>query len=264
LNRQREVVVDIASSTLFNIISLALGVLGVLPLLIAGPRSLRRFYKVQRVLRLQRGNRLDLVLTTSSITQSSHGKASAMRPVTAEGELIGIAEVATVLGAHYPHKEVCIQVSARVRNRLDRDLIILGGPAANQHASDYLEAADIAIAHNIIYDASNCHVRMNGTDINDFNIDLKEGLPRKDLVLIIVGPNPFSQMRARSVLCAGLTTYGTGAAAQLLFRDVLQAKGPEAHKLRRHFRRRSVAALVECRLDAGRLLYWKLVEVVSE
>jgi hypothetical protein len=243
-----------------NDLSFSLAVIGAIPIALAAAHVIARFRSVQSVLQFDWRSRIDIVITTSTTSRSSHGLAATTRSLTAEGELIGIAAVATTLGQCYRHKEVRIHVSKRVSNELDEDLIVLGGPAANLYATQFLELVAEQAKIPIKFDAANLSASVGKFTVIDYDIQLDHGIPQRDLGLIVVTKNPFNQAR-NAVLCAGLTTYGTGAVAQYVFRDVLGRHDTTARLLRSKLRQRPSIALFDCRLGNGRLLTAELKHV---
>jgi hypothetical protein len=241
-------------------ISFLLGILGAIPITLAAAQGISRFRSVQSVLRFDSRSRVDIVITTSTTSRSSHGRAATTRSLTAEGELVGIASATTTLAQCYRRKEVRIHVSRKVGSELDEDLIIMGGPVANLYASQFLELISEQTRIPIEFNAPDAFVRVGEFARNDYNIQLDHGMPQRDIGLLIKSRNPFNPEK-NAVLCAGLTTYGTGAVAQFFFRTILGGCDPAARRLRRQFRQQTVIALFDCRLGDGRLLTAELLHL---
>lgn len=205
----------------------ALSIIGVLPILLAVYFWVQQYRRAQRVLSFRRSMPVDIVLTTSSVALSEHGKPVS-RPLTGYGQVRGVANCAQALAKHYPRKAIQIHLSGFIRNRLDHDLVVLGGPAKNEVSRTLLK--DIAVQYNLkklefndidgslnIVDSYNRELR-----IDNFDTELREGAPASDIGLIIAisrRDHP-SARRTRCIFCAGFTTYGTAAAAEYMFLDL--------------------------------------------
>ncbi|WP_214103964.1 hypothetical protein [Acrocarpospora catenulata] len=209
-------------------ISLALSILGTLPVLAAIWYWVQRFQRGRRILRFSRTAPIDLVLTTSSVKRATHG-VPASRPLTGYGQVRAVASCVRALTSLYPGKDVTIHLSGFIRNRLDRDLVILGGPAKNEAAVAFLE--DFLRAHDLrklsfddvadTLEIADYHGRE--FSIKDFDPHIAGGYPATDYGLIILTDHSGGNDRPhRSILCAGFTTYGTAASAEYLFEDLVR------------------------------------------
>jgi hypothetical protein len=206
----------------------ALSVLGALPLVAAVWYRLQRFQRGRYVLQFSRNSPIDLVLTTSQVAPAEHG-VPAHRPLTGYGQIRAVASCAKALAALYPRKEVHIHLSGFIRNRLDRDLVVLGGPAKNVQARAIID--DLLRQHDLTkftFDdvADKLEIVGPGTmkhEIPSFSPEITDGYPETDYGLIIATYHIGSGgRRCRSILCAGFTTYGTAAAADYLFTDMVK------------------------------------------
>jgi hypothetical protein len=132
-----------------------------------------------------------------------------------------MVSVARALGAHYSHKEPRVHMSVDIRNRLDSDLVVLGGPLLNDAAADFITAFSARYPESgIVYDAATQSMTVADFEHTGFDLQREDGIPKQDLVLILMGWDLFAK-ETRAILCAGFTTYGTAAAAELLFNDLL-------------------------------------------
>jgi hypothetical protein len=245
-----------------DILSLSLGILGAIPVLGTANSVTMRYIRVRRLLRLQSKSRLDVVITTSSISKSGHGIASTTRSLTAEGEIRGLAAIATRLGSNYRGKPIMVHISDRIDGPLDSDLVLLGGPAANRQSMDFLARVAIAREQELVIDAAKCSVITKAKTIELFDLQTERGIPRRDIAVIVVSPSPYNIDR-RAVMCAGLTTYGTGAAAMLVFSNAEGASHSDIKELRKSLRSASALLLVECQLDRGRTVHWHILYSVT-
>lgn len=216
-----------------------IGAVGVLPVvggLAFRSQGLRRAH---RVLGFRRSLPIDIVLTTSAVEAAGHG-APVKRPLTGYGQVRGVANCARALAAHYPHKEIVIHLSGFVRNRLDRDLISLGGPAKNEitriilgeilerYRLPQLEFDDISDSIRIITPSG------QQVDITNFDPQLEDGVPQVD-IFIIAATTRYKpdNTTTRCILCAGFTSYGTGAASEYMFIDLPRLRPKHLVKLLR-------------------------------
>ncbi|MEU2785230.1 MULTISPECIES: hypothetical protein [Streptomyces] len=209
------------------------------------------------MLRFRIKGRVNVVITTSEIKNSRHGSASVRRSLTAEGEVLAISQLIAALARVYKQSSILIQVSERVADGLEGDLVCLGGPAANHISRDYLEAIDPE--RKLTFDAASCTVKFLDLEIENFDIHIESGLPKKDIALVMLSRNPLAPA-GNAALCAGLTTFGTGAAAKILFRDILQGGGLSGFRSRRMLRKRPCVAIYECTLVGGRPIHYRLLK----
>jgi choline dehydrogenase-like flavoprotein len=129
-----------------TVLSTVISVIGALPVIAAVWYWLQRFQRGRHVLQFTSAGPIDLVLTTSVVNAAIHG-VPASRPLTGYGQVRAVASCAGVLASLYPRKDVLIHLSGFIRNRLDRDVVILGGPAKNEAARAMLE--DLAVQHDV-------------------------------------------------------------------------------------------------------------------
>ncbi|MFE0253265.1 hypothetical protein [Streptomyces sp. NPDC059010] len=205
-----------------------MSVIGVLPVIAAVWYWVQRFGRGRHILQFTRASPIDLVLTTSAVTEAIHG-APASRPLTGYGQVRAVASCAGVLASLYPRKDVYIHLSGFIRNRLDRDLVILGGPAKNEAARAMLE--DLALHHEMadfVFDDIDDTLRIdlqNGQpfSVESFTPGIVNGYPGRDCGLVIATFHRGQGGRYhRRILCAGFTTYGTYVAAEYLFGDLIK------------------------------------------
>jgi hypothetical protein len=200
------------------------------------------------------------VLTTSVVNEAIHG-VPASRPLTGYGQVRAVASCAGVLASLYPRKDVLIHLSGFIRNRLDRDLVILGGPAKNEAARAMLE--DLAVQHDLacflfddIGDKLKIELpRREPFSVESFAPEISKGYPTTDYGLIVATFHRGQRSkRYRRILCAGFTTYGTYVAAEYLFGDLVKvpgrrlAKSMGASRIRRSF---CFVAVVSARFSQG-------------
>lgn len=203
-----------------------IGAVGVLPVLGGLVFWTQGFRRAHRVLGFRRSLPIDIVLTTSAVEAAGHG-APAKRPLTGYGQVRGVANCARALAAHYPRKEIVIHLSGFVRNRLDRDLISLGGPAKNEVTRMILKGiSEHYYLRRLEFDDISDSIRIatqsgQQVDIRNFDPQLQDGVPQED-IFIITATTRYKpgNTTTRCILCAGFTSYGTGAAAEYMFIDL--------------------------------------------
>ncbi|MFJ3416559.1 hypothetical protein ACOB87_16815 [Streptomyces sp. YS-B37] len=243
-----------------TVLSTVISVIGTLPVVAAAWYWLQRFQRGRHFLQFTSARPIDLVLTTSAVNEAIHG-LPASRPLTGYGQVRAVASCAGVLASLYPRKDVLIHLSGFIRNRLDRDLVILGGPAKNEAARAMLE--DLALQHDItdfVFDDINDKLKIELRNRQPFSIDsfapqISNGYPAKDYGLIVASfHRGQGGKHYRRILCAGFTTYGTFVAAEYLFGDLIKmsgrrlAKSMGAGRIKRRF---CFVAVVSARFSQG-------------
>src|SRR5258708_6312036 len=196
------------------------------------------------------------------------GKAAVVRDLAPEGDILSIAAAVGALSRNYRQKQIMTHVSERVHGRLDDDLIILGSVAANRYSADFIDRFDLAEHLNLKIDVSQCEIYIDQPKvgefvINDFDIARgRDNLPRRDLIYIAAGVNPYNPHR-RALVCAGFTTYGTGAAGEILFSQILIGHEALHRQLRRLQSMRSTLIIGQCGLKLGKLVHWSVFDTAS-
>ena len=225
-----------------NEISFVLGVVGAIPVFLALQEFLRGRVVARRLLRFTPREPLDLVLSTNAFEKEKDGVAVSLK--TAVGELYGTATIAGALGRYYPKKQMRAHLSKKVQNTLDGDLVILGGPLHNEVSENFIEAVNKCYDIDIVLDPANRRLKL-GThyDVDAFDVkEDKDHMPRCDVALILLVDNVWSARGARALLCGGLTTYGTAASADYIFRT--QTQRAEGRRLRHVLRSNQSVAMV--------------------
>ncbi|TDD34753.1 hypothetical protein E1287_15570 [Actinomadura sp. KC06] len=246
-------------------ISLTFGIVGAIPVCVSAAYLVTRWRKVRRVLRFQPSGRVDLVLTTSHRQlKSQGGKVAVVRHLAPEGDILAIAAAAAAISKNYRSKKIVTHVSERVRGPLDDDLIILGSPVSNRYCADLLDRLSLVRSLDLELDIPNGDISINRPggsrfEVNGFDIRKgSDGLPRRDLLFIATATNPYNADR-RAVICAGFTTYGTGAAGEILFTHILGEADSRCSELRRVIECDSSFLIIECGLEFGKLIHWEVL-----
>ncbi|MEV0339454.1 hypothetical protein AB0H49_10540 [Nocardia sp. NPDC050713] len=208
-----------------EILGVILGFIGLQPVLALLYERVIRGFGVRRLIDFDSSQkcRVDIVCTTGASAPSRWGTSAAHRTLAPEGEVRGLAAVGTALGKWYPRKDFRVEMSARLASQCDHDLVVLGGPDANECARNVLTWPSLASLVSI--DASNSTVRIGGFSEVNYRHEFVDGRPTRDLCVVICSRNAWSANSKKRLFCfAGLTTYGTGAAPQL-FLDRIGEKG---------------------------------------
>jgi len=209
------------------------GLVGIVPVVSAWAASLLAWRHVARILGFGRTTPLDVVVTTSGFAQHPSGTSRSYRTNVAEVQAMG--SLARTLGAHYSHKALRVHMSVDIRNRLDNDVVVLGGPLLNDTAADFIAAFQLRFpTSRIMHDAPAGSLAVSDFKREGFDLKREDGIPGADLFLILLARDLFVEDKTRNILCAGFTTYGTAAAAELLFHDLLTRRyWPTAKQLRK-------------------------------
>jgi hypothetical protein len=216
-----------------------IGLIGIVPVVTAWTASLLSWRRVARILGFGRNTPVDVVVTTSGYTQHPSGTSRSYR--TNMGEVQAMGSVARALGAYYRRKTPRVHMSVDIRNRLDSDVVVLGGPLLNDTAVDFINAFQRCYpTAKVLHDATTQSMEIGDFKRNGFDLRLENDIPGQDLCLILLAWDLFEN-RTRDTLCAGFTTYGTAAAAELLFTDMTTRRYRRTAK---HLKRNYGAAIV--------------------
>lgn len=208
----------------FQIAFALLGIVG-LSGIAAALRSSERLTRRHRFLRLREGEPFDIVLPTSERVEGGIG-IKYIRSTTSLGNLRGATMIAQMADGPGRRRPVAITVSEELESRLAGDLIILGLPKKN--------AVSALVIDHLRRQHPQCGLEIEESDddgcaiaLGDFRErfelipQLANGVPCRDLALIMLWVNPLIQVKRRLILCAGFTAYGTAAAADYLLSEVM-------------------------------------------
>jgi hypothetical protein len=201
-----------------------LGAVGAIPVIVVMARSFRRFKRARRVLDFSRRNRVDVVLPESGMMARPEGSGVLYsRPLTGYGPVRGLAFCARAVARHYQGAEVGVYIDNHLFGPLGGDLVALGGPSHNSQAREFLyyltenydidvhfdekdSRLDVCAPGEKWYDTRSDPIVLNG-----------DAYPSSDVGLIVAINSEDGGGRKRRILCAGVTTYGSGVAADYLF-----------------------------------------------
>ena len=204
-----------------DIIDLLIGVVGLLPILIALNYWFFKHRPVKKFLSFEEQEPVDIIVTTSNFSASDTG-ASVMRPTTSIGQLEGVAFIARLLGRFYRKKELIVNMSKNVHRRLNRDLLLLGGPAKNEFTKRFLiKFSDSYPDFNFLFDEIDCNLNFKDIIIENAKLEQNGSNLENDYAIVIVWHNPFAIKSRRAILYAGFSSYGTSGAENWIFDDLL-------------------------------------------
>jgi hypothetical protein len=208
-----------------ELVSLIVSAVGVLPLLTWAVYTSQRLGRAHRLIRFARSAPVDVVLTTSAVVEHDVGVVVS-RPVTGYGQVAGLTSCIGMLARFYRRKSLRVHLSGFVRNRIESDLVCLGGPVRNDISRGVLDALASELEEpRIEFDDVTCAVRVKDArgefTAAGFDPGVQDGAPANDLALVILtNRRPNADGTFRAILCAGFTTYGTAAAAEYAFSDL--------------------------------------------
>jgi hypothetical protein len=221
-------------------LNLVFGIIGILPFLGTLSYTITRWRRGRRILRFASTGTVDVVLTTSEEGPPKQGIA-ARRPLTGYGQVRAVASCTRAMTRLYNRKRLSLHLSGFARHRFDKDLIVLGGPVKNFEARRRLEGLvkdyDLQI---FVFDDNEARclqiINHDGTSFDEkyFSPEMVEGYPVSDFGIVVLSHHKGKDGKEfRWVLCAGFTTYGTAAAAEFLFADLVRMSRRRARKLLR-------------------------------
>jgi hypothetical protein len=197
------------------------GLLALIPIVQAGSTWLLQRLPARHLLGLSPHSKLDIVVTTNATQRQTAGVADAY--LTAVGEARGVAEVARVVARSYHKKAINVCISREYPGNPEGDILLLGGPRRNEWSKHFLRQFNESFGTEVDVDAEGRSLRLGTVLVEQFDQQIQGGVPTEDIGFVVIAPwEPSSKRRA--ILCAGLSTYGTEAAARFIFRDLLQNK----------------------------------------
>lgn len=171
-----------------------------------------------------------LVIVTANSSQTPTGEY--LRPATGIGQVRAMAYAISSLSKAYNNigmKNIHLSTD-QIQDRIEHDLIILGGPKNNQIARDFLDLlVDVQPANQIgsklIWKKHNDD-SFSDEEHSEFYGEVHNESVRTDFGLIIRAQNVFSHDNRTAILISGSHTYGTMAAAKY-FVEKIQIEYPD-------------------------------------
>jgi hypothetical protein len=208
-------------------LSIVIGLIGLTPLGYISYNYLLSYLPARKFLAFDNSSQLDVILTTSSVTESPKG-AKVQRATTGIGQVQGVSHLSKFIGKFYKNKSIDIHLGKGLIIRPTNDIVLLGGPSKNEYSKRFIqmlikESPDL----NLQIDDENSKLMIKDKTFDISHLCIQDDLPNKDIGIVICWKNPFSPASesGRAVYCAGLTSYGTSGSALWLFNDILTAKG---------------------------------------
>jgi hypothetical protein len=189
-----------------------------LPLLAIAVRKLAALAARYRILGFS-ARRLDVVLTASEPRDDPD--VGFARPTTGKGSVQAFGTVVRAVGRYYRKLPITVHFASRLENRLDADLICIGGPRANKVSAAVLKAQAENGLPDLLFDDAGYCLRVGDLTIDGYPLRAANGVPTKDVGLLLMCPSPFSVQRRHAVVCCGFTSYGTAGTADWFFGEVL-------------------------------------------
>jgi hypothetical protein len=161
-----------------------------------------------------------------------------IRPTTAVGNMRGAVEVAQMVGNVSRRRSLSVAVSEDIESDLSGDLVLIGLPGKNTASRTVLALLkdrhpDIGFTISES-DESGVHIGLGGF-YEDFGLAFQDAtdIPERDLAVIVLWINPFARgKKRRLLLCAGITAYGTAAAAAYVVNDLVDYRYRQLRKAR--------------------------------
>lgn len=212
------------------IVGLALSIISIVPIAAGACYWLLRYSIARKFLRFTGKGPVDFVLTTSAmhISGRQYG-AKVRRPVTGIGQIQGTAFASEAIGDLYRRKQIRVHLSVDVRNVLDEDLLIIGGPAKNAVARQFFDCLPVSSGGNrAVFDDINGTILMPAGFGKEWAVNVAMDLetirfvPTEDWGVVILCKNPFTTLARRAIFISGFTSYGTAATAEYLFGSVIR------------------------------------------
>lgn len=221
-----------------------------------------RMSRARSLFRLNTRGDVCIIATTaiSKAPKEDGSRVVVRRDLVPEGDVIAIAPAVRMLAKYYKDKHVSVYTSAHVQTGLDKDLVILGSPAANDLAKRFFRDNQFCPEGPFELDVPNGTISCGQVDIvRDFAVDADDaGIPRQDFFFIGTAPSRRYPHR-RIWIAGGLTTYGTGAAATILFDELLRT--PKSHAAEAKLTLHANCGIVfgECMFNfSGQLADWDI------
>ena len=212
----------------FTVAGLILGFWGAIPTIIlirervTGTRALRRMLALGSQKQIE-------ILVTSSITNISKVGPSdearrAIRSLVPSGDLAGVAELSVMLAKAYPGKSFVVKPSTSAPANPNADVFVIGGPIHNSYAATFIEGrkATAGINSELIFDADHRFIKFGNVEYGpDLDLQFENNVPKLDYGLVMLTRIRRNLTSSRVLLAAGLTTYGTHAAADFAAHELV-------------------------------------------
>jgi hypothetical protein len=203
-----------------NTAGLILGVWGAVPTVILLRERLWGTRSMRRVLALGSQPRVEIMVTSSTTDVSKVGSPEkqkrALRSLVPSGDIAGVAELSVMLSRAYPTKSFLVTPSTMAPSNPNADNFVIGGPIHNDYARQLVEShrSTAGINAELIFDAQNRYIKFGDVEYGpDLDLLFEGNVPKLDYGIVMLTRVHRGSGTSRVLLTAGLTTYGTRAAA---------------------------------------------------
>ena len=149
------------------------------------------------------------------------------RATTGIGQVLGVSNLSKFIGKFYKNLQIDVHMGKSLSIRPKKDIVLLGGPSKNEYSSRFIQGVcEKNPELELLVDDINSLVKVKGYSYEISDLNIKNGLPTKDIGIVILSGNPFSSEveNGRAIYCAGLTSYGTSGSSMWLFNDLINDK----------------------------------------
>lgn len=202
------------------------GVVGLAPTVVVALEFIREQLPLRRALGFRSPDGVELLVTTSATGISGVGPPQgprAKRDLIPSGDLAGVAELCSMLARVYPRRPYVITPSSRKQSDGRRDQFVVGGPVHNRYAAQLVcgRMADAGPDTPVVFDADRRFVKIDEQFWGpDLDLRFEEDVPQTEYALVVLTGIRRFGMSQRVVVAAGLTTYGTHAAAHFVVHEL--------------------------------------------
>lgn len=212
-----------------NNLSLAIEIIGIIPIIYISYIYLSGYLPVRRFLALDSASKVEVILTVSSVNKSNT-KAKVERATTGIGQVQGVSHLSKFMGKYYKKKSINVHLGGVIQP--GKNMVLFGGPSKNEYSKLFIEKLTeqtTSPKFKINDSESELTIEDENHTTRTYNTDylkIKNGLPSKDIGIVICCKNTFfsDSESGRLIYCAGLTSYGTNGSALWLFKNILTEK----------------------------------------
>jgi hypothetical protein len=220
---------NLSLSDWLAVAGVAIGALGAAPTVILARDRLGGRRPLRRLLDLGSQRQIRILVTSSatnvSLVGSTDVKKRAIRSLVPSGDLAAVAELSAMLSKAYPKKSFIVVPSSATPTAPEGDHFVVGGPVHNNYAAHLVEGRESTAGNNpeLIFDATNRYIKFGHSEYGP-NIDLEftNNIPRVDYGIVMLTRVSRGSEMVRVLLVAGLTTFGTHAAAYFAAHQMVQ------------------------------------------
>ena len=236
------------------VLGLILSLWGAVPTAVLFRERVRGARSLRRMLALGPQKKIEFMVTSSRADVSRVGppqrEKRALRSLVPSGDLAGVAELGAMLSRAYPAKSFVVTPTGASFANPEADHFVIGGPVRNDYAARLIESCQdtAGITSGLIFDAGTRFIRFGTKEYGpDLDLDFSNNIPRLDYGIVMLAKVQRGPRSCRVLLVAGLTTYGTHAAAHFAAHQLVGYL-----KQNRLSRPPNVCVLIKAKLVNGR------------